>query len=107
LTLKGHTADVRFVGFSPDGRLIATSSTDGTTRVWNATTGENILLLPTAGFVSFLPDGKRLAIGNASGEYIFVLPIDDLVALAKSRLTRTLTTDECQQYLHVSSCPSQ
>jgi WD40 repeat protein/transcriptional regulator with XRE-family HTH domain len=107
LTLKGHTADVRSVSFGPDGRLIATSSTDGTTRVWNATTGENILLLPTAGFVSFLPDGKRLAIGNALGEYIFVLPIDDLVALAKSRLTRTLTTDECQQYLHVPACPSQ
>lgn len=106
LTLKGHNADVRFVSFSPDGRLIATSSIDGTTRVWNATTGENVILLPTYGFVSFLPDGKRLAIGNASGEYIFVLPIDDLVALAKSRLTRTLTTEECQQYLHVATCPS-
>jgi hypothetical protein len=31
---------------------------------------------------------------------------DDLIALAKSRLTRELTTEECQQYLHVDACPA-
>ena len=55
--------------------------------------------------VSFSPDGKRLAVGAVSGVYVFVLPIEDVVALAKSRLTRTLTTEECQQYLHVAECP--
>jgi hypothetical protein len=35
-----------------------------------------------------------------------VLPTKDIIGLAKSRLTRTLTPEECQQYLHVDSCPT-
>jgi WD40 repeat protein len=107
LTLKGHSGPVLSVKFSPDGKLIATSSLDGSTRLWDATTGENLLMLPIAGYLSFRPDGKRLAIGSQTGVYVFVVSIDDLVDLAKSRVTRSLTQEECQQYLHVSSCPDQ
>jgi len=108
LTLRGNNSRVNAVTFSPDGKLIATASDDGTARVWDATTGVNLLTLPVdsrAGGVSFSPDGKRLAVGTVSGVYVFVLPIDDLIALAQSRLTRLLTTEECQQYLHVEQCP--
>jgi hypothetical protein len=69
----------------------------------------NVLTLPVdsggAGGISFSPDRKRLAVGGKSGIYVFVLPLDELIALAKSRLTRSLTTEECQQYLHVTTCP--
>jgi len=30
----GHTDDVRYVAFSPDGKYILTASQDGTTRLW-------------------------------------------------------------------------
>jgi WD40 repeat protein len=106
LTLKGHTSGLRSISFSPDGKQIATSSMDGKTRMWDATSGENLLMLPVAGNVSFVQGGKQLAIGTESGLYGFVLAIDDLIALAKSRLTRTLTPDECQQYLRVEECSS-
>ena len=109
LALRGHTTEVAAIIFSRNGKLIATASIDGTAKVWDATTGENLLTLPVdsrgAGGVSFSPDGKRLAVGGASGIYVFVLPIDEVVALAKSRVTRSLTTEECQQYLHVATCP--
>jgi WD40 repeat protein len=108
LALRGHTTEVAAITFSPDGKLIATASIDGTAKVWDATTGLNLLSLPVdsrgVGGVSFSPDGKRLAAGGASGIYVFVLPIDEVVALAKSRLTRELTTEECQQYLHIDQC---
>jgi WD40 repeat protein/transcriptional regulator with XRE-family HTH domain/energy-coupling factor transporter ATP-binding protein EcfA2 len=108
LVLKGHTGSVVSVTFSSDGKRIATASVDGTVKVWNATTGVNLLTLPVesrgAGGVSFSPDGKRLAVGAVSGVYVFVLPIDDVVELARSRLTRSLTAEECQQYLHVEQC---
>ncbi|GCE25313.1 hypothetical protein KDA_07970 [Dictyobacter alpinus] len=41
-TLKGHTDQVAHVVWSPDGKYIASSSYDGTVRVWDATTGTNI-----------------------------------------------------------------
>jgi hypothetical protein len=36
---------------------------------------------------------------------VYVLPTEDSIALAKSRLKRLLTKAECQQYLHVDKCP--
>jgi hypothetical protein len=77
----------------------------------DAATRPYVLNLPAeggrTGDVAFGPDGKRLEVSGDAGIYIFVSPIDELVALAKSHLTRTLTTDECQQYLHVPACPAQ
>jgi len=109
--LKGHNSWVNEIAFSPDEKRIATAAKDGTARVWDAASGENLLTLPVdsegAGGVSFSPDGERLAVGGYLGIYIFALPIEDVLALAKSRLTRSLTTDECKQYLHVEQCPSE
>jgi len=109
LTLKGHSGAVNSVTFSGDGKLIATASVDGTAKIWDAMTGAILLTLPVdshgAGDVAFSPDGNRLAVGGVSGIYNFILPIDDVAELAKSQLTRSLTDEECKQYLHVSSCP--
>jgi hypothetical protein len=56
--------------------------------------------------VAFTQDGARLFTASKDGTVRFYLVrIEDLLALAKSRLTRTLTLEECQQYLHVEQCP--
>jgi hypothetical protein len=36
-----------------------------------------------------------------------VVDTDELVALARSRVTRSLTAEECQKYLHVDDCPQR
>jgi len=109
LTLKGHSGAVNSVTFSADGKLIATASVDGTAKIWDAATGGNLLSLPVdsrgAGSVSFNNSGDRLFVGAVSGIYGFVVPIDNLKELAKTRLTRSLTDEECQQYMHVLFCP--
>ncbi len=41
-TLSGHTIEVTGVTFTPDGRRVATAARDGTVRVWDPETGDEI-----------------------------------------------------------------
>jgi len=107
--LAGHTTSVVSVAFSPDSSRIATGSMDNTAKLWDANTGQLLQNLPghTAGVtsVAFSPDGTRLAVTSLDGTTrLYELKLEDLLALAKTRVTRALTSQECQQYLH-GPCP--
>jgi WD40 repeat protein/serine/threonine protein kinase len=79
LTLKGHSAAVVSVAFSPDGKRLASGSGDdvnrypprpGEVKVWDAQTGQELLSFQGGRSVAFSPNGKRLA--SASGEGVKV-----------------------------------
>ena len=85
--LKGHTAGVFAETFSPDGKHLVSAANDGTMRLWEANTGQEVRALKGhtkqvsahGGYyannssdrgwvlftidVAFSPDGKRLAAG--------------------------------------------
>jgi eukaryotic-like serine/threonine-protein kinase len=67
-TLTGHDDDVNALAASPDGRWIASGSSDRTVRLWNAATGQAAATLTghDAGVraIAFSPDGTRLVSGG-------------------------------------------
>ena len=68
LTLRGHSDAVYAVAFSPDGKRLATASSDWTVQV-------------------------------------YALDLRELLNLARSRVTRTFTAEECQRYFQSETCP--
>ena len=107
--LRGHTALVISVAFSPDGRFIVAASADGTARVWEANTGQSVALIrehtDSVNSAAFSPDGKYIVTAsNDKTARIYgcevCRPIQEVIALARTRVTRGLTPEEREKYLH-------
>ena len=116
ITLSGHSNNVWEVAFSPDGSRLATAGYDGIIKLWDVSPGpkqgNEITTIPghTAEIsgIDFSPDGKYLASVSWDGTLrVYYTQIEDLIAAAKERVTRSLTTEECQKYLHMDACPAQ
>jgi WD40 repeat protein len=64
VTFLGHTANLLYLTFSPDGNLLASASEDQTVRLWDTATGKEIRAFKGHSdgvtCVAFSPDGKRL-----------------------------------------------
>ena len=108
--LAGQSGDLQDVAFSPGRALVATAGQDGRVRLFKADTGAQHLVLPghacEVDDLAFSPDGTKLASSSTcDGVRIWALDIDDLLEIARQNVTRSLTDEECRQYLHVDRCP--
>jgi WD40 repeat protein len=106
--LLGHISDVHAVAWSADGRLLATGGADGTVRVWNPATGDELRVIRHGApvyAVAFNRDGGRLAFGDADGSVSVWAGCpgcsspNALLGLARHTLTRKLSALERRTFL--------
>jgi WD40 repeat protein len=67
----GHLRPINDLAFSPDGRRLASGDWDRAVKVWDVTTGRELLTLPRArnlgAGLAFSPDGRLLASADFGG----------------------------------------
>jgi WD40 repeat protein len=70
-TLIGHSADVLWIAFSPDGARIATTGGDRTIKLWDTATGREVFTLrghtAGVGVLAFSPDGRWIVSSGIEG----------------------------------------
>jgi WD40 repeat protein/DNA-binding SARP family transcriptional activator/energy-coupling factor transporter ATP-binding protein EcfA2 len=90
-TLRGHTADVSFVAFSPDSSRVASVAEDEQAIVWDARSGERLhtFSYPNEAMqgVSFSPEGRRLVVTTDRTTRV--------VDIGKGRVQRDLGIPAC------------
>jgi len=105
-----HQGVTAAVALSADGQLATAGAGDGHVSLWDISSGRLVVELRTAIAsneaepLAFSPHGDYLLYDDGGVLRRYLLDADRLIALARSRLTRGLTSDECRQYLSSSQC---
>ena len=87
-TLPGHQKTISQIKYSPDGKIIASSSWDKTIKLWNVETGELINTLPhkdAVNSITFSRDSQSLISGTEDNN-IYIWNI-----FAQPKITKVLT----------------
>ena len=106
-----NDSEVYWLLWMHDGKGMISLSRDGAAKVWDADRGRlqfELSGLGTGGNPPIISrDGTKFYVGGAGHTLrIILLRLPDLIAVARSRLTRGLSDEECRRYLHVDSCPA-
>jgi WD40 repeat protein/class 3 adenylate cyclase len=104
--------------FSLDDEELVTVGLQEELDVWNASTWELMYTIaaPYANrSMSLLASGREIVAAAQPGPggtpraglVVYTLDVDELIDIARDRLTRSFTTAECVRYLHLAECPTE
>ena len=108
--IQAHRGRVLDAAVNPAGTLIASAGSDGFVRVWRV---EDRSLYTEIGFhvdeianVEFINDTHLLVTAGIGNEAIVItLDPDELLMIARDRIVRTFTPDECSRF-EINPCPT-
>ena len=80
-----------------------TGSVDNTAKIWDAKTGQELFTLTghddVVRSVAYSADGRRIVTAGGDGTVqIYTTDMGELLEIAKSRVTRQLTSEEKERY---------
>ncbi len=116
-TFEGHSARVADLAFCPANRLIASSSFDGSIRIWDSQNpGVSPVVINQNGSwvrsLAFNSEGSRLVTGSRQENRlrVWITNPGDMASRICERLTRNLTQSEWNQFIgedipYMESCP--
>ncbi|HXV73084.1 MAG TPA: BTAD domain-containing putative transcriptional regulator [Acidimicrobiia bacterium] len=92
--------------FSPDGDLLVGAGPGPVAHVWDMGSGRLVRGLRGSVYapmgVAFVDESEVLVLSTEGVLRRYLLDADDLVALARSKVSRELTGRECDRYLHLA-----
>eukprot|EP00442_Polarella_glacialis_P036268 CAMPEP_0115088724 /NCGR_PEP_ID=MMETSP0227-20121206/24187_1 /TAXON_ID=89957 /ORGANISM="Polarella glacialis, Strain CCMP 1383" /LENGTH=390 /DNA_ID=CAMNT_0002479099 /DNA_START=43 /DNA_END=1215 /DNA_ORIENTATION=+ len=93
--LTGHADTIWCLAYSPDDTLLASTSADGTVRLWEVCSGRPIMVLPRnhANWVwslAWSPDGARFATGGSDARILVWDALEAADAAQRSEQLKTL-----------------
>ncbi len=104
LEIPAHDALILRMKVSPDGTMAATGAWGEPLKVWDITNGRLLGEFGTGvpgdiHFGDFHPTKPQLLVTTPPDEVrIHTLDPDELVEIARSKLSREMTEEECEQY---------
>jgi WD40 repeat protein/DNA-binding SARP family transcriptional activator/tRNA A-37 threonylcarbamoyl transferase component Bud32 len=98
------------VDFSTDSTRYLTQDLKGFVTVWDVESGEQLHAIPggtsQTWAARFMDNPNHIAVARHNGTIlIMTTDLQELMEIARDRVTRTLTDEECQTYLH-GACPA-
>jgi WD40 repeat protein len=100
--LEGHKGAVRDVAVTPDGKMVVTVGADGTLRLWDRATGENLRTMALGERailrLTLSPDSASAALADAGGQVTLLdlprpFPVQDVNVLPSVPTMLTATSD--------------
>jgi WD40 repeat protein len=104
-----HEGSIKSVDLSADGSLVATGSSDGLARVWDARTGTLVHEIRVGDTqvqgVAFVTD-DHLAVTPSEGNLlVYTIDPHELLAIVRASVARTFNDGECARY-GIDPCPT-